>query len=594
MAEAKTKNADIFLANIHDNDYNQPYLNKPITHESILFDRSREKESLNGEWNFGIDQYDTCIRAKWYEEKYRDPEGRQLPVDFTFDCWEKIPVPSCWNLQQERYFLYEGSAVYTRTFEYRNHGEKRVFLKFGAVNYEAKVFLNRKYLGMHRGGSTPFYIDITPELLPTNRLLVVVNNTRRQEAVPADNTDWFNYGGIYRDVELIRLPETFIKDFNVALVPGSDGQQIRIRLAVAGPEQEGKAELTIPELNLTAVIPVHSGKGDAVLNAAPRLWSPEDPKLYEVSLCYREDRVTERIGFREIQVAGTEILLNGKPILLKGVCSHEESVTNGKAVSEAEIIENIKLAKELNCNYMRLAHYPHSPRAAELADELGIMLWEEIPVYWAIDFTNPETYANAENQLIELIKRDQNRASVIIWSVGNENADTDPRFKFMSSLARKAKELDPTRMVSAACLVDGVNLRIADRLADCLDIIGINEYYGWYEPDFTKLIKIFKNSKPTKPVIISEFGADGRLGARGTADDLGTEDCQLAIYRKQLDTIARIPYVKGTSPWILYDFRCPRRLHELQNYYNIKGLLSADKRHRKLAFYALRDFYEKR
>ena len=243
---------------------------------------------------------------------------------------------------------------------------------------------------------------------------------------------------------------------------------------------------------------------------------------------------------------------------------------------------------------MRLAHYPHSARVAELADELGIMLWEEIPVYWAIDFTNPETYANAENQLTELIKRDQNWASVIIWSVGNENADTDPRFKFMSSLAHKAKELDPSRMVSAACLVDGVNLRIADRLAETLDVIGINEYYGWYEPDFTKLIKIFENSKPTKPAIISEFGADGRLGARGTADDLGTEDCQLAIYRKQLDTIGKIPYVKGTSPWILYDFRCPRRLHELQDYYNIKGLLSADKRHRKLAFYAVRDFYEKR
>jgi beta-glucuronidase len=251
----------------------------------------------------------------------------------------------------------------------------------------------------------------------------------------------------------------------------------------------------------------------------------------------------------------------------------------------------MRLAKELGCNYIRLAHYPHTEKAALIADQLGIMLWEEIPVYWSIEFDNPATYLDAENQLTELIKRDKNRASVIIWSVGNENPDTDSRFRFMNSLVQKAKELDPTRLISAACLVDHINLKIADRLADRLDIIGLNEYYGWYDPDFNKLIAIFENSKPAKPVIISEFGADARAGLRGTVDDLGTEDCQLAIYQKQLATFAKIPYVKGISPWILYDFRCPRRLHQTQNYYNIKGLLSADKTHKKPAFYEVQKFY---
>lgn len=583
-----------FVFNIHDNDYNHPYLKNLITHHSMIFDRGREKESLNGCWNFGIDQYDTCIRSKWYEEKYQNPDGRQLPVDFSFDQWEKILVPSCWNLQQERFFFYEGSAVYTRTFQYINHGEARVFLKFGAVNYEAKLFLNRKYIGMHKGGSTPFYIEITGELQETNRILVVANNTRKRADVPNDNTDWFNYGGIYRDVELIRLPETFIKDFNICLVPGSNYQKIRITLKVDGSSREGEAALDIPGLHLQAEISIHNCEGNAVFEVAPELWSPKNPKLYEVILSYQDDTVRDRIGFREITVAGTDILLNGKPVFLKGICYHEESVSNGKAITAAEIIENIQLAKKLNCNYIRLAHYPHTEKAAQIADELGIMLWEEIPVYWAIDFENQETYNDAENQLTELISRDKNRASVIIWSVGNENADTDARLKFMSSLAHKAKELDPTRLVSAACLVDHANLQITDRLAQHLDIIGFNEYYGWYEPDFSKLSKIFENSKPAKPVIISEFGADARAGARGTADDLGTEDCQLAIYRKQLATIAEISYVKGISPWILYDFRCPRRLNELQNYYNIKGLLSADKKYRKPAFYEIQSFYRDR
>ncbi|MDF2596887.1 MAG: uidA, partial [Clostridia bacterium] len=264
------------------------------------------------------------------------------------------------------------------------------------------------------------------------------------------------------------------------------------------------------------------------------------------------------------------------------------------AVTEEEILENIRLAKELNCNYMRLAHYPHTGRVAELADELGVMLWEEIPVYWAIDFGNEKTMEDAENQLTELIKRDKNRASVIIWSVGNENPDTDLRLSFMSRLAVKAKALDPTRLVSAACLVNHVDLKIQDRLEAYLDVIGVNEYYGWYEPDFNKLIQMLKNSEPQKPVIISEFGGDGVSGHYGSIDELGTETCQENIYKNQVAMFEETPYIKGTSPWILFDFRCPRRHARFQNGYNIKGLLSADKKHKKLAFYIMQEFYKNR
>jgi beta-glucuronidase len=497
-------------------------------------------------------------------------------------------------MQKEQYFFYEGSVVFCRNFHYINHGEERVFLRFGAVNYEAKIFFNQQYLGRHLGGSTPFCVEITGWLKEENRLLVVTDNTRKSSNVPPDNTDWFNYGGIYRDVELLRLPGTFIQDFFIQLVPGSDFREIRVEIGVNGVRQDGVADLEIPGLGVKLKVPVKDGGGAAVFAATPELWSPENPRLYQVNLSYQEDSVTDRIGFREIKVRGTEIWLNGEPIYLKGVCYHEESLRHGKALTEAEMAENIALAKELGCNYIRLAHYPHSERVAELADELGVMLWEEIPVYWAVEFDNPHTYQDAENQLTELIKRDRNRASVILWSVGNENPDTDSRYRFMSALAGHAKKLDPSRLVSAACLVDHVNLRIADRLAAELDVIGINEYYGWYDPDFSKLIRIFENSRPDKPVVISEFGADARAGARGSEDDLGTEDCQLAIYRKQLATIARIPYIKGISPWILYDFRCPRRLNELQNYYNTKGLLDAGKTYRKPVFYEMQRFYRSR
>lgn len=580
-----------FSGNIHDEDYEKPYLTKMATASDIIYDASRDKESLNGYWNFQIDQYDTCIRAKWYEEKNKTDSGWYLPVDYDFDRWGTIKVPSCWNTQNERFYYYEGPAVYTRKFRYVNRGEKRIFIKFGAVNYEAKVFLNKKYIGMHRGGSTPFYFEVTDLLEENNRILVVADNTRKRDAVPARNTDWFNYGGIYRDVELIRLPETFIKNFYIGLVPNSRFKKLRVILQIDGPENNGTAKLEIPKLNLYKEIKCVNGKADIEINAEPELWSPDKPRLYDVKISYLSDFVQDKIGFREIRADKNGIYLNGRKIFLKGVCTHEESVKNGKAVTEEEIIENIKIAKEMNCNFIRLAHYPHTEKTARIADKIGILLWEEIPVYWAIDFSNPETYKNAENQLSELILRDRNRASVIVWSVGNENADTDERLQFMSSLAKKAKELDQSRLVSAACLVDGAELKIKDRLADYLDVIGINEYYGWYAPDFNDLIKVLNNSKPEKPVVITEFGADALKGARGTVNDLGTEDCQLHIYKMQTETLSKVPYIHGTSPWILYDFRCPRRTSALQLEYNRKGLLSEDKSYRKPAFYVMKEFY---
>ena len=579
-----------FQETIHLDDYITPYREKLIKAEDMIADRSRTKESLNGQWRYCIDQYDTCLRAKWYEEKYYDDDGRPFPLDFEFDTWETIKVPSCWNLQSEKLFLYEGSIAYSRRFIYRNHGEDKVFIKFGGAAYEAYIFVNKKYMGMHEGASTSFFIDVTDVLEDENRIVVVVNNTRRRTNVPCENTDWFNYGGLYRDVELLRLPKAYIKDFSLTLAP--DGKGVNASVITSGKtEGQASCRVRIEELGIDRQIDIKSGKGEATFETNLTLWSPENPKLYDVTLEYADDCISERIGFRDIKVNGLDIILNGQKIFLKGVCAHEDSVLNGKSVTECEIREYMQLAKEMNCNFMRLAHYPHSELAAQIADEVGLLLWEEIPVYWAIEFSNKDVYANAENQLIELINRSKNRASVIIWSVGNENADTEPRLEFMKNLALTAKRVDPTRLVSAACMFNAEDMLIDDRLVDYIDVIGINEYYGWYIPDFSQLIKIFNNCNPSKPLIISEFGADARVGFRGTKDELMTEDQQLYVYQRQIEAFKQMPYIKGTSPWIFFDFRCPRRTHPVQNYYNIKGLLSADKSYKKPAYFAMQEFY---
>ncbi|MCR4789409.1 MAG: glycoside hydrolase family 2 [Lachnospiraceae bacterium] len=585
MAEAKK-----YMSDIHLEDYTEQYEGKRATADSYIFTEGRKRESLNGKWNYAVDQYDTCIRQKWYLERYVDEKGFTLPLDYSFDEWPLMDIPCCFNVKDQKYLLYEGSMIFTRRFKYESEGDEEVILRIGAANYLMRVFINGEYAGLHRGGSTPAFFDITDMLKEDNRIIIQADSARRTTQVPAENTDWFNYGGIYRDVELIRVPKIHIRDFRVFLVPDGTYSRIKAEAELSG-NVDAVACFSVPGLGIEKEMEIKEGKGSCIVECTPQLWTPEEPRLYDVKLTCRGDSVSDRVGFRQISVEGRQILLNGRPIFLRGISCHEESVTNGRALTREERTENLKLAKELGCNFMRLAHYPHHEETARLADEIGILLWEEIPVYWAIRFGREETYKDAENQLTELIKRDFNRASVIIWSVGNENADTDERLTFMKGLADRAHDLDGTRMVSAACLVDAQENRIADRLSDSLDIIGINEYCGWYTPDFSKLPELMSNSDPDKPVIITEFGADALAGLHGTPDDKGTEECQADVYGKQIEALSGIEYIKGMTPWIFYDFRCPRRTSSIQGYYNRKGLLSEDKKYRKPAFYILQKFY---
>jgi beta-glucuronidase len=589
-----------FVEGIHNDNYESEYLSLRLDASRLVNVTGRETESLNGKWNFAPDLYDTCRRSHWFNAGRLDAAGREFPLDFDWENWELMSVPSCWNLQKTELRYFEGCGVYTRTFRYfaRNKGE-RLLLRFEGASYRATVFLNGTLIGTHDGASTPFNADISEIVKEDNRIIVSVDARRSPDRVPMDNTDWFNYGGIYRDVALVRLPHVFIKDWFVRL--GDDSSTVLADIYAAGAEGtavNGTALLEISELGISQEISVKEGRGGAKISACPELWSPENPKLYDVTLTFNSDNnvdtVRDRIGFRTIMTKGNDILLNGKKVFLRGVSVHEDHFLLGKTTNEEIIRGTIRDLKDMNGNYLRLAHYPHDARFARIADEEGVLLWEEIPVYWAIAFDRADTFADAENQLTELVLRDRNRASVIIWSVGNENPDTDSRLAFMSRLAQKTKTLDGSRLVSAACLIKHDKLLIEDRLADYLDIIGINEYYGWYDPDFEKLPKILSNSSPVKPVLICEFGADARLGQRGTVDELWTEDKQKYIYEKQVETFKKCPYIAGTTPWILYDFRCPRRLNRYQEGFNRKGLIDAEREARKPAFYVMQNFYKEK
>jgi beta-glucuronidase len=273
---------------------------------------------------------------------------------------------------------------------------------------------------------------------------------------------------------------------------------------------------------------------------------------------------------------------------------HEE-LNGRRANSKADAVTLLTYAKELGCNYVRLAHYPHNEYMLRMADKLGLMVWEEIPVYWTIDFNNKATFDNAKNQLTEVITRDKNRACVIIWSMANETPLSEARNSFLINLVKHTKTLDTTRLLSAALLTRGENGVgiIDDEIGEYLDIISFNQYRGWYGGDLKTAPDAKWTTPFNKPVVVSEFGGDAKQGLHGPKEERWNEEYQEYLYQQNLLMIEKIPNIRGISPWILTDFRSPRRnLPGIQDGFNRKGLIS-DKGNKKKAFYALQAFYKR-
>jgi beta-glucuronidase len=568
---------------------------------------ARHTTSLNGLWQSIVDPYDVGsldYRAQPLKNNnafYKDhkPASKSELVEYDFDHSDQLNVPGDWNTQRDSLLFYEGSVWYKRAFNYTPVAGKRVFVHFGAANYLTHVYLNGEPLGEHEGGFTPFDFEITERLRPIgNSLIALVNNTRRPEQVPTVNTDWWNYGGITRPVTLVEVPATFIQNYMVQLEQGSQ-RTIAGWVQLNGPQLQQKIIVRIPEAGLTKTLQTDKrGRAEFSFPVSVTLWSPDRPKLYEVKITAETDEVTERIGFRSIEARGTDLLLNGAPVFLRGISLHEEApVRGGRAWSEEDARTLLGWAKDLGCNFVRLAHYPHNEEMLRVADELGVMVWEEVPVYWTIQWENPETLHNAENQLNESIARDHNRASLIIYSVANETPISEARNRFLRALIQDVRSNDATRMVSAAlqnrevAAGNRITIRIDDPVGKDLDVIGDNEYIGWYTHTPADADIVDWVSDYGKPMIISEFGADAKFGYHGDAETRWTEEYQENLYRHQIAMLKRIPFLRGVSPWVLMDFRSPRRtLPRFEDYFNRKGLLTGTGEKKK-AYFVLRDYY---
>ena len=574
----------------------------------------RDSQTLNGLWHYIVDMNETGYynyrweaydeqekpRANAYFKNSKPKHSRDL-IEYNFDSSPTIRVPGDWNSQNDKLFYYEGTLWYKKSFDVQNFDDqKRYYVHFGAVNYRADVYVNGIKLGTHIGGFTPFNFEATGIIKAKDNFIVVrVDNKRAAEEVPTLNTDWWNYGGITRDVSIIELSNTFIEDYKLQL----DKKNINLisgYVQLNGIEKsEKKVVVEIEELGIRKSF--YADKDGYLDFQIPvkslTYWSDKNPKLYKVKFMTGSDQILDQIGFRKLRTEGSDIYLNDEKVFLKGICIHEENVMRGgRAFSMEDAKVLLGWAKDLGCNYVRLAHYPHNENMARLADSMGILLWEEIPVYWTIQWNNSDTYLKAEQQLEELIARDKNRSSVIIWSMANETPPSKERLLFLRNLVEKTRQLDDTRLITAALENHGKEgqrntMVVEDDFASFVDIISFNQYYGWYGGPLENIKNLNWEIGIDKPVIISEFGAGALQGYHGDEQTIWSEAYQNALYRETLPTLMRIRQISGISPWILVDFRSPKRtLIPYQNGWNRKGLIS-ETGNKKQAFFTLKNFY---
>jgi len=362
-------------------------------------------------------------------------------------------------------------------------------------------------------------------------------------------------------------------------------------------------EIKIPELGIQYKTKSNEkGLAPIYFSSEFSLWSPSNPKLYNIIIKSDTDSVSEHIGFRNIQVKDGKILLNNKPVFLKAVNIHEENPYKAaRANSKQDALLLLKAAKELGCNLVRLAHYPHNENMVREAERMGLMVWSELPVYQHIDFTDSTVPAKMNRMLEEMICRDKNRCGVIVWSLSNETyPSASNRDKVLVELTNRCKSIDSTRLITHVTnsqKYEHNSFEVRDTLYKHSDLVAINEYAGWYipwqgKPSDTKWKILF----PDKPVFISEFGGEALYGSKhGPADEAAywREEYQEKIYKDQVSMFNTIPHLAGVCPWLLFDYKSPGRLHPVyQKGYNRKGLLS-EKGNKKKAWYVVKSFYDK-
>ncbi len=577
--------------------------------------------SLDGLWKFRIDRGE-AENAHW-EKKF--------PDDF-----ENLYVPASYNDQREdpEYRNHCGTVYYeTEKVIPRVWAGQRMFLRFDAAAHFTRVFLNGELLMEHRCGFLPFEKEITGLVKPGDRVKITVSTDNYlnnktfpigkesgtaffgsdNAQVPAvrqaklwrgkvnlPNFDFFNYSGICRHVRIYTVPSAYISD--ITLVPditGTDGI-VKYTVCTAGDEIQDPVRIRMYDQEEKLVGESQGRSGNICIHNAV-FWEPYPgiPYLYHARVMYGEDEYTEDFGIRTVSVEGTKFLINGKPFYFKGFGKHEDSFFRGRGIDECQNVKDVSLLHWIHANSFRTSHYPYAEEMYRLCDREGIVIIDETPAVGLNGGSQENLYPLADKEyhreiLRDMIGRDKNHPSVVMWSLGNE-PDTEnfpeDAYRYWHTLYEDAHRLDPeNRPVTLVCCQNDYTKDITERT---MDVAAINRYYGWYNLSgdldaacYAWNLELDFWAKQNKPVMVTEYGGDTIEGVHGTTAEMFTEEFQAEYYRRIDAEFDKRDFFIGEQCWCFADFGTPQGVMRPDG--NRKGLFTRTRRP-KLAAHTLRD-----
>jgi len=570
----------------------------------------RNVMNISGLWNFKVDSNQIGEQQQWYNG---------------LSNTRPMAVPASWNDQYDELRDYLGHAWYEQnTYIPKNWQGQQILIRFGSANYAAKVWINGKYIGKHEGGHLPFSFDITSVVNweATNKIVVQVENILKPSRVPtgavtseggfvnfpATNYDFFPFCGLQRPVYIYAIPKNHIANITITGTVLKDKDAlIAVKINKEGNLKNGKISFLGDGKIYEQDFIFNGNEATIKINIpAAHLWNTEDPYLYELNVSlYKDKEVVDQYslatGIRTIEVSNNKILLNGKPIYLKGFGKHEDFPILGKGTSDPVIVKDYALLKWVGANSYRTSHYPYDEAYMNMADKLGILIIDEIPAVGLFFDNNlaqlKEREAMCKQQITELINRDKNHPSVIMWSVANEpglrssylKKDTHDTVsnQFFTSLLQTAKKLDPTRLVTLV----GAENEPYDWLG-LADVVCINRYFGWYTQsgNIQQGANLLSNEldviheKTKKPIMITEFGADAYPGMHGTYVEMFTEEYQRDFIKSYLEVLDSKDFIFGAHVWAFADFKTSQGSNRFGGY-NWKGVFTRDRKPKMAAYF---------
>jgi beta-glucuronidase len=531
---------------------------------------------LGGAWLYRADTSDVGLAQGWWRD-----------VAAT-DGWSPVAVPNAYNAGD-----FSDSSMYGYVGWYRRdftlpvgafardapRSSRRWIIRFESVNYRATVWLNGRMVGSHSGADLPFEFDLKNLRPGVNRLIVRVDDRRGPSDVPAGPSGgWWNYGGVLREVYLRPVHGADIERVMVRPVLGcarcaaTIEAQAVIRNVTGSPRKirlTGAYGVARLDFGAATIPPGASWTAKASARIAhPHLWSPTDPFLYRASLRLADAKgrtlggYAVHSGIRKIEVKGGHLLLNGRPLNLRGVALHEQNISTGAALSPAQIQQLIDWVRALGAHLIRI-QYPPNPQLLELADRYGILIWDEIQLWRPSTeaLQSRSVVATADSDLEQNILDNQNHPSMLVWSIGNEFPSPVPgaEARFISQAVKLAHRLDPTRPVGTT-ISNWPGLPCQQSYAP-LDVLGISEYFGWFDAGggtnddrdaLSPYLDTVRACYPKQALLVDEFGFDGSRS--GPVEERGTYAYQANTVAFHLGVLATKPWLSGASYWILQDW----------------------------------------